>query len=142
MTDITRAYRGAMSTHTLRTSPNLFERVEYLLGIRLPESMHDWVVRDATGPGHNRRYFIRGALVFVPFVVVALVLPSPAWVKIAMIVMMLLPLVVFVGGMRTIYLQELLADNGIDTHTESGAQLAEHERRAAVYEAKFRSGAQ
>ncbi|BDH59023.1 hypothetical protein MTP03_39620 [Tsukamurella sp. PLM1] len=106
--------------------------------MRLPDSMRDWVINDATGPGHNRRFFIRGALMFVPFLVVALVLPSPGWVKVALIAMMLLPAIVFVGGLRTIYLQELLADNGIDPHTESGSQLEEHRRRARVYEEKYR----
>lgn len=123
---------------TTRTTPNLFERVKYLLGMRLPDSMRDWVINDATGPGHNRRFFIRGALMFVPFLIVALVLPSPVWVKLALIAMMALPAIVFVGGLRTIYLQELLVDNGIDPHTESGKQLAEHRRRSQVYEQKYR----
>ncbi|MFD9827140.1 DUF5313 family protein [Tsukamurella tyrosinosolvens] len=127
-----------MSTHTPQTTPNLVQWVKYLMGMRLPDSMHDWVVNDATGPGHNRRFFIRGALMFVPFLVVALVLPSPLWVKLALVAMMALPAIVFVGGLRSIYLQELLADNGIDPHTESGSQLAEHRRRTAVYEEKYR----
>ncbi|GAB3129441.1 DUF5313 domain-containing protein [Tsukamurella serpentis] len=128
-----------MSTSTVRTTPNLWQRVQYLMGRRLPDSMRDWVVRDATGPGHNRRFFIRGALMFLPFVVVALLLPSPLWVKLAMVAMMLLPAIVFVGGLRSIYLQELLVDNGIDPHTESGAQLQEHRRRAAEYDRKYRA---
>lgn len=123
---------------TTRTTPNLVERVKYLLGMRLPDSMRDWVVNDATGPGHNRRFFIRGALMFAPFLVVALILPSPLWVKLALVAMMALPAIVFVGGLRSIYLQELLVDNGIDPHTESGRQLEEHRRRAQVYEQKYR----
>ncbi|WP_068745249.1 DUF5313 family protein [Tsukamurella pseudospumae] len=123
---------------TTRTTPTFLERVKYLLGMRLPESMNDWVIRDATGPGHNRRYFTRGALMFVPFLVVALLLPSPLWVKLTLIAMMALPAIVFLGGLRSIYLQELLADNGLDPHIESGKQLAEHERRAEVYEHKYR----
>ncbi|NKY19381.1 DUF5313 family protein [Tsukamurella spumae] len=123
---------------TTRTTPNLIERVKYLLGMRLPESMNDWVIRDATGPGHNRRYFTRGALMFVPFLAVALLLPMPLWVKITLIAMMALPAIVFICGLRSIYLQELLADNGIDAHTESGRQLAEHRRRTSVYEATYR----
>ncbi|SDQ62191.1 hypothetical protein SAMN04489765_1151 [Tsukamurella pulmonis] len=127
-----------MSTSTNRTRPNLLERVKYLMGMRLPDSMRDWVVNDATGPGHNRRFFIRGALMFLPFVVVALALPSPLWVKLALVAMMALPAIVFIGGLRSIYLQELLADNGIDPHTESGRQRERHHRRARVYEAKYR----
>lgn len=128
-----------MSKPTQRTTPNLVERVKYLLGMRLPDSMRDWVVNDATGPGHNRRFFIRGALMFLPFVVVALILPSPLWVKLALIAMMALPAIVFVGGLRTIYLQELLADNDLDPHIESGKQLEEHRRRAAEYDKKYRA---
>ncbi|CAM3841653.1 MULTISPECIES: DUF5313 family protein [Tsukamurella] len=127
-----------MSTSTERSTPNLVQRMKYLMGMRLPDSMRDWVIRDATGPGHNRRYFTRGAMMFLPFVVVALLLPSPLWVKLALVAMMLLPAIVFIGGMRSIYLQELLADNDLDPHIESGAQLREHERRATVYAAKYR----
>lgn len=126
-----------MST-TMRTAPNLLERVKYLMGMRLPDSMRDWVVNDATGPGHNRRFFLRGALMFVPFLVVTLLLPAPLWVKLALVAMMALPAIVFVGGLRSIYLQELLVDNGIDPHTESGSQLSEHRRRARAYEDKYR----
>ena len=91
-----------MSTSTNRTRPNLLERVKYLMGMRLPDSMRDWVVNDATGPGHNRRFFIRGALMFLPFVVVALALPSPLWVKLALVAMMALPAIVFVGSVRCV----------------------------------------
>ena len=120
--------------------PNLLERVEYLCGRHLPDSMHDWVVRDATGPGHNRRYFVRGILMFVPLVVVIGLLPIALWIKLVMIAMMVLPAIYFLTALRPVYLAELLIDNDIDPDTVSDHWADERERQAQVYAEKFRSG--
>ncbi|ADG80052.1 putative protein OS=Tsukamurella paurometabola (strain ATCC 8368 / DSM / CCUG 35730 /CIP 100753 / JCM 10117 / KCTC 9821 / NBRC 16120 / NCIMB 702349/ NCTC 13040) OX=521096 GN=Tpau_3471 PE=4 SV=1 [Tsukamurella paurometabola] len=102
--------------------------------------MREWVVRDATGPGHNRRYFVRGTLMFLPFAVALMVLPSPWWVKASLAVMVLLPALYFLSALRAAYLQELLADNDIDPHTQSGRWQVEHDRQAAAYAQKYRAG--
>jgi hypothetical protein len=129
-----------MSTSTVRTQPNLIQRVEYLCGRHLPDSMHDWVVNDTTGPGHNRRYFFRGFLMSIPLLVVIAVLPIALWIKVVMVAMVLLPGMFFLTALRPIYLQELMIDNDVDPHTVTGKWAAEHERQAAVYSTKFRSG--
>lgn len=102
--------------------------------------MREWVVRDATGPGHNRRYFIRGTLMFLPFVVAIMFIPTAWWVKAALILMVLVPALYFLSALRWVYLEELLIDNDIDPHTLSGKWRVEHDRRADAYAQKYRSG--
>ncbi|GAA4387429.1 DUF5313 family protein [Tsukamurella soli] len=124
----------------LREHPNTVERVEYLCGRHLPDSMHEWVVRDAAGPGHNRRYYTRGILMFVPIIVAILVIPTAWWVKVAMILLVMLPAGFFLTALKDIYLKHLLIDNDIDPDIQTGKWRAEHDRRAAAYDSKFRSG--
>lgn len=51
--------------------PNLWQRIGYAYGRRLPDSMRDWVARDLAGQGAIRRHMIRWAipplLVLAPF---------------------------------------------------------------------------
>ncbi|MFC7754045.1 DUF5313 family protein [Tsukamurella soli] len=129
-----------MSNQTIRDRPNVVERVEYLFGRDLPPAMHGWVLHDAAGPGHNRRYFERGVAMFLPLIVIIWVLPIEWQIKVGMSAIVLLPAVYFLTALRHVYLQHLLQDNEFDPDVETGKWLAEHERRAAVYEAKFRSG--
>lgn len=51
--------------------PNLWQRIGYSYGRRLPDSMRSWVARDLAGEGAIRRHMIRWAipplLVLAPF---------------------------------------------------------------------------
>lgn len=118
----------------------MVERVEYLFGRELPPAMHDWVLRDAAGPGHNRRYFERGVAMFLPVVVVIWLLPIQWGLKVGMTAIVMLPALYFLFALRHVYLQHLLQDNEIDPNTQTGKWLTEHERQKREYERKFRSG--
>lgn len=102
--------------------------------------MHEWVVNDTTGPGHNRRYFFRGFLMSIPLLIVIAVLPIEAWIKVVMVAMVLIPGFFFLTALRPQYLQELMIDNEVDPETVTGKWAVEHDRQATVYAAKFRSG--
>ncbi|MDF0531968.1 DUF5313 family protein [Tsukamurella sp. 8F] len=129
-----------MSSRTLRDHPNVIERMEYLCGSHLPDSMHEWVVRDTAGPGHNRRYYVRGMLMFSPIVVVILLVPTAWWIKVAMIALVVLPAFFFLSALKGVYLRHLMMDNDVDPDTQTGKWRAERVRRAQVYASKFRNG--
>lgn len=66
--------------------PNLWQRITYIYGRRLPDSMADWVRQDLTGKGAIRRHMLRmsipPALVLAPL----WLLPASLYVHIEMTV--------------------------------------------------------
>ncbi|AZG48552.1 DUF5313 family protein [Gordonia insulae] len=96
------------------TRPDLLQRLRYLAGTPLPESMREWVRHDVTGPGHLRRYLIRGVVPVIPILVVFAFIPGPPIVRICMILLLLLPLIYFQIALIKIYRRHLLLTNGLD----------------------------
>lgn len=95
-------------------SPGLLQRVGYLLGKPLPPGMRDWVEWDLTGPGHSRRYFIRGLIPMIPIFVALAFIPGPAWIRIGMILLLLIPFIYFQIALVGIFRRHLLRTNGLD----------------------------
>ena len=61
-----------MNSDTTRTKPNLLQYIGYSYGMRLPDSMRDWVRNDLAGKGATTRTMVRAA---IP----ALLVLSPFW---------------------------------------------------------------
>ncbi|MGB3301836.1 DUF5313 family protein [Gordonia sp. (in: high G+C Gram-positive bacteria)] len=94
--------------------PGFFQKIGYLLGRPLPESMKDWVLADITGPGHVRRYFVRGLVPVIPLFIIFLLIPASIWVQLGMIVLLLIPFVYFQIALSQVYRRHLLVNNGLD----------------------------
>ncbi|MBM7366194.1 DUF5313 family protein [Gordonia hydrophobica] len=94
--------------------PGPLQKVGYLLGRPLPESMREWVKEDLTGPGHVRRYFIRGLIPVIPLFIVFLLIPGTPYMKFGMIVLLLIPFVYFQVALSSVYRRHLLTNNGLD----------------------------
>lgn len=121
-----------------RTRPNLAERLRYLVGRPLPESMRDWVRNDVTGPGHLRRYFIRGILPLIPIFVAFAFVPGPILVRAGMIALLLLPLVYFQIALMRIYRRHLLLTNGLDPEMVDAARARRRDSTRSEYESIYR----
>lgn len=99
---------------TARTTPNIVERFRYVTGGTLPESMHDWVVDDITGPGATRRYLTRILIPVIPPLCVFLLIPGPLWIGLAMMGLLYLPLIYFTTALMYVYRRHRLIKHGLD----------------------------
>lgn len=95
-------------------TPNPLQRLRYICGGTLPESMSEWVRNDLTGPGAARRYLLR---LMIPLLVVLslfLLVPGPLWMGGAMMALIFLPLMFFAIALTYVYRRYRLAKHGLD----------------------------
>ncbi|MFM9377377.1 DUF5313 family protein [Gordonia sp. VNK21] len=117
--------------------PGPMQRVGYLLGRPLPESMRDWVARDVTGPGNLRRYLVRGLIPFVPIAVGLAFIPGPPLIRVLMILLLLIPLVYFQLALSPIYRRHLLRNNGLDPALADKVKIERISATAQDYRARY-----
>ncbi len=56
--------------------------LRYALGGGLPDDLHDWVLRDTTGPTWVLRHIVRSLVYIAPLIlIVLLALPGPFWIR-------------------------------------------------------------
>ena len=114
------------------------QRLRYLLGRPLPDSMRGWVHNDLLGPGARRRYFFRGLAMFVPLYVIIVLIPGPVWVRCGMIFLLSIPVVYFQIALREVYLRHLLSSNGLDPNLVRQAQWDREQAEREAYERHLR----
>ena len=114
--------------------PNAVQRVRYLAGRPLPDSMRVWVRGDVLGPGARRRYFLRGLSLMLPLVVICLFIPGSLWLRLGMVLLVLIPVIYFEFALYEVYRRHLLASNGLDPDLVKAAQREREERLRRDYE--------
>ncbi|MEM6106129.1 DUF5313 domain-containing protein [Mycobacterium sp. 050272] len=96
------------------TKPNLWQRIGYAYGRRLPDSMRSWVANDLAGPGAIRRHMIRWAipplLVLAPF----WLLPASLYVHTEMTVPLYAWALVVNFALNKVWRRHRLAVHGLD----------------------------
>jgi hypothetical protein len=94
--------------------PNLWQRIGYSYGRRLPDSMRSWVARDLAGEGAIRRHMIRWAipplLVLAPF----WLLPASLYVHVEMTVPLYAWSLVINLALNKVWRRHRLAVHGLD----------------------------
>ncbi|MEZ0350232.1 DUF5313 domain-containing protein [Mycobacterium sp. pR1184] len=94
--------------------PNLWQRIGYAYGRRLPDSMRSWVANDLAGPGAIRRHMIRWAipplLVLAPF----WLLPASLYVHTEMTVPLYAWALVVNFALNKVWRRHRLAVHGLD----------------------------
>lgn len=94
--------------------PNLWQRIGYSYGRRLPDSMRSWVARDLAGEGAIRRHMIRWAipplLVLAPF----WFLPASLYVHVEMTVPLYAWALVINFALNKVWRRHRLAVHGLD----------------------------
>ncbi|MFT4088122.1 MAG: DUF5313 family protein [Gordonia sp. (in: high G+C Gram-positive bacteria)] len=118
--------------------PGFFQKVGYLLGRPLPESMRGWVERDVTGPGNARRYFVRGLLPLIPLLAVFAFIPGPPLIRAGMVLLLLIPFVYFQIALAPIYRRHLLRNNGLDPKLAEKVQIQRASDTRGSYEDRYR----
>ncbi|WP_227997858.1 DUF5313 family protein [Nocardia australiensis] len=97
-----------------RTTPTIGQRIGYICGRTLPESMSDWVLDDLTGPGAARRFLMRFLIPVIPVLMLFLLVPGPAWMGLAMMALLYLPLIYFTVALMYVYRRSRLIKHGLD----------------------------
>jgi hypothetical protein len=103
-----------MTKDTSRSKPNLLQYIGYSYGMRLPDSMRDWVREDLAGKGATIRMMIR---VFIPaFVILApfWLIPTTLDVHLSMTLPILIPFVFFSHALNKVWRRHMLAKHGLD----------------------------
>jgi hypothetical protein len=94
--------------------PNLWQRIGYSYGRRLPDSMRSWVARDLAGEGAIRRHMLRWAipplLVLAPF----WLLPASLYVHTEMTVPLYAWALVVNFALNKVWRRHRLAVHGLD----------------------------
>lgn len=94
--------------------PNLWQRIGYSYGRRLPDSMRSWVARDLAGPGAIRRHMIRWAipplLVLAPF----WLLPASLYVHTEMTAPLYIWALLITLALNKVWRRHRLAVHGLD----------------------------
>lgn len=94
--------------------PNLWQRIGYSYGRRLPDSMRSWVARDLAGHGAIRRHMIRWAipplLVLAPF----WLLPASLYVHTEMTAPLYIWALLITLALNKVWRRHRLAVHGLD----------------------------
>ena len=94
--------------------PNLWQRIGYSYGRRLPDSMRTWVARDLAGEGAVRRHMIRWAipplLVLAPF----WLLPASLYVHTEMTAPLYIWALLITLALNKVWRRHRLAVHGLD----------------------------
>lgn len=103
-----------MTKETSRSKPNLLQYIGYSYGMRLPDSMRDWVREDLAGKGATIRMMVR---VFIPaFLILApfWMIPTTLDVHLSMTLPILIPFVFFSHALNKVWRRHMLAKHGLD----------------------------
>ncbi|CAM3217880.1 DUF5313 domain-containing protein [Mycobacterium colombiense] len=94
--------------------PNLWQRIGYSYGRRLPDSMRTWVARDLAGEGAVRRHMIRWAI--PPLVVLApfWLLPASLYVHTEMTAPLYIWALLITLALNKVWRRHRLAVHGLD----------------------------
>lgn len=98
--------------------------------------MREWVKEDLTGPGHIRRYFIRGIIPVIPLFIVFLLIPGTAYMRVGMIVLLLIPFLYFQIALSSVYRKHLLVNNGLDPKLLNKVQIQRADAARDEYNAR------
>lgn len=115
-----------------RTVPNLWQYIRYSYGMRLPDSMLDWVREDLTGKGATARMMVR---VFIPAFVIMIpfwFIPTTLDVHLSMTLPILIPFVLFSHALNKVWRRHMLRKHGLDPNLVD--ELA-RQRNAHIHDA-------
>ncbi|MGQ4598839.1 DUF5313 family protein [Nocardia sp. R6R-6] len=118
----------------MNAAPSFPQRIGYICGRTLPESMSDWVRADLVGPGATRRYLLRFLVPVIPVLMLFLLLPGPLWMGLAMMALLYLPLIYFTVALLYVYRRHRLIKHGLDPALADADSRSRTERERLDYE--------
>ncbi|WP_327111318.1 DUF5313 domain-containing protein [Nocardia sp. NBC_01730] len=121
-------------------SPSFTQRIGYICGRTLPDSMSEWVRHDLVGPGATRRYLLRFLVPIIPVLMLFLLLPGPLWMGLAMMALLYLPLIYFTVALLYVYRRHRLIKHGLDPALADADARSRAERERLDYERRHGRG--
>ncbi|MEU7763624.1 DUF5313 family protein [Nocardia sp. NPDC049190] len=118
----------------MNATPSFTQRIGYICGRTLPNSMSEWVRQDLIGPGATRRYLIRVLVPIIPVLMLFLLLPGPLWMGLAMMALLYLPLIYFTVALLYVYRRHRLIKHGLDPTLADADARRRGERERLAYE--------
>jgi hypothetical protein len=111
--------------------PNLWQRIGYAYGRRLPDSMRGWVEHDLAGEGAIRRHMLRWAI--PPLVVLAplWLLPASLYVHTEMTAPIYIWALLISLALNKVWRRHRLADHGLDPNL---VDVINRRRQARMHE--------
>lgn len=117
--------------------PNLWQRIGYSYGRRLPDSMRTWVARDLAGEGAIRRHMIRWAipplLVLAPF----WLLPASLYVHTEMTAPLYIWALLITLALNKVWRRHRLAVHGLDPNLVDVINRRKQARMHEDYVARY-----
>jgi hypothetical protein len=117
--------------------PNLWQRIGYSYGRRLPDSMRTWVARDLAGQGAIRRHMIRWAipplLVLAPF----WLLPASLYVHTEMTAPLYIWALLITLALNKVWRRHRLAVHGLDPNLVNVIKRRKQARMHEDYIARY-----
>ncbi|WP_406268569.1 DUF5313 domain-containing protein [Nocardia sp. NBC_00881] len=124
----------------MTAKPSFTQRIGYICGRTLPDSMSEWVRQDLVGPGATRRYLLRFLVPIIPVLTLFLLLPGPLWMGLAMMALLYLPLIYFTVALLYVYRRHRLIKHGLDPALADAAARSRAERERLAYERRHGRG--
>ncbi|GAA5046908.1 DUF5313 family protein [Nocardia callitridis] len=124
----------------MSSTPSPTQKIGYICGRRLPDSMREWVRADVTGPGSTRRYLMRMLLPAIPVLLLFLLIPGPVWMGLAMMALLYLPLIYFTVALMYVFQRARLVKHGLDPALAGGRPSARAESERLAYERRHGRG--
>lgn len=117
--------------------PNLWQRIGYSYGRRLPDSMRTWVARDLAGEGAIRRHMIRWAipplLVLAPF----WLLPASLYVHTEMTAPLYIWALLITLALNKVWRRHRLSVHGLDPNLVDAINRRKQARMHEDYVARY-----
>jgi uncharacterized protein DUF5313 len=115
--------------------PNPIQWLRYAVGGRLPEALHDWVLRDVTARTWVWRHVARMSVLVAPLAAACLVVPGPLGLRAAMAL-----LLVIVGAYFSLsYVEESCDMRAVKHGHAAGAAKAIRDARNETVAARIRA---
>ena len=117
------------------TKPNLWQRIGYAYGRRLPDSMRSWVSHDLAGKGALRRHMIRAAI--PPLLVLAplWLLPASLYVHLEMTAPIYIWALIMSLALNKVWRRHRLAQHNLDPNL---VDAIKRKKDAHIHEAYIR----
>lgn len=115
------------------TKPNLWQRIGYSYGRRLPDSMRSWVARDLAGEGAVRRHMIRWAIPPLVVLTPLWLLPASLYVHTEMTAPLYFWALLISLALNKVWRRHRLADHGLDPNLVDVINRRKHARMHEDY---------
>jgi hypothetical protein len=126
-----------MAGQKTKDRPNFFQYIAYCYGMRLPDSMRDWVAHDLADHGAVRRHLIRMAIPPLFVLGPLWLLPASLYVHIEMTVPIYIWAILMALALNNIWRRHRLAQHGLDPNLVDEIQYKKDLKKHEDYARRF-----